>query len=85
SINTLSKEDLENLFGTMYEEYFEKMSSEVSINFAAQLFHNNEDLPSTSSIFVEEQEALPIVTTSEEQTSPILMNEAEELNQEDSA
>ncbi|GKE73724.1 retrovirus-related pol polyprotein from transposon TNT 1-94, partial [Tanacetum coccineum] len=30
------------------------------------------------------QEALPIVTTSEEQTSPILMNEADDLNQEDS-
>ncbi|GJT21265.1 retrovirus-related pol polyprotein from transposon TNT 1-94 [Tanacetum coccineum] len=32
----------------------------------------------------DKQEALPIVTTSEEQTSPILMNEADDLNQEDS-
>nr|GEY04253.1 integrase, catalytic region, zinc finger, CCHC-type, peptidase aspartic, catalytic [Tanacetum cinerariifolium] len=31
-----------------------------------------------------EQKALPIVTTSEEQTSPNTMNEADELNQEDS-
>ncbi|GJS18459.1 retrovirus-related pol polyprotein from transposon TNT 1-94 [Tanacetum coccineum] len=69
----------------MYEEYFEKKSSEVSINFAAQQVHNHEDSPSTSSIIVEEHEAPPIVTTSEEQTSPILMNEADELNQEDSA
>ncbi|GJZ83498.1 integrase, catalytic region, zinc finger, CCHC-type containing protein [Tanacetum coccineum] len=69
----------------MYEEYFEKVSSEVSINSAAQQVHNNEDSPSTSSIIVKEQEAPPIVTTSEEQTSPILMNEADELNQEDFA
>nr|GEU53414.1 retrovirus-related Pol polyprotein from transposon TNT 1-94 [Tanacetum cinerariifolium] len=39
---------------------------------------------STSSIIVKEYKAPPIVTTSEEQTSPILMNEADELNQEDS-
>ncbi|GJS14133.1 retrovirus-related pol polyprotein from transposon TNT 1-94 [Tanacetum coccineum] len=46
--------------------------------------HNNEESPSTSSIIVKEQEAPPIVTTSEEQTSLILINEADELNQEDS-
>ncbi|GKB70239.1 hypothetical protein Tco_0931651 [Tanacetum coccineum] len=84
SMNTLSKEDLDNLFGTMYEEYFKKRSSEVSINSAAQQVHNNEDSTLTSSIIVEEQEAPPILTTSKEQTSTILMNEADELNQEDS-
>nr|GEX95000.1 hypothetical protein [Tanacetum cinerariifolium] len=47
-------------------------------------FHNHEDSSWTSSIIVEEYEAPLIVTTSEEQTSPILMNEADELNQEDS-
>ncbi|GJZ06264.1 retrovirus-related pol polyprotein from transposon TNT 1-94, partial [Tanacetum coccineum] len=57
SMNTLFKEDLDNLFGPMYEEYFKKRSFE---------------------------EASPIVTTSEEQTSAIL-NEADELNQEESA
>nr|GEX59578.1 hypothetical protein [Tanacetum cinerariifolium] len=36
SMNTLTKEDLDNLFGPMYEEYFEKKSSEISINSAAQ-------------------------------------------------
>nr|GEY21675.1 retrovirus-related Pol polyprotein from transposon TNT 1-94 [Tanacetum cinerariifolium] len=40
----------------MYEEYFEKRSFEVSINFDAQQVHNNEDLPLTSSIIIEEQE-----------------------------
>ncbi|GJY43987.1 hypothetical protein Tco_0432200 [Tanacetum coccineum] len=85
SINTPSKEDLDNLFGPMYEEYFEKRSFEVSINFATQQVYNNEDSPSTSSIIIEEQEAPPIVTTSEEQTSPISLNNADEFNQEDFA
>ncbi|GJU23671.1 hypothetical protein Tco_1157013 [Tanacetum coccineum] len=84
-MNTPSKEDLDNLFGPIYEEYFEKRSSEVSINSVVQQVHNHEDSPSTSLIIVEEHKAPPIVTTSEEQTSPILMNEADELNQEDSA
>ncbi|GKD05193.1 hypothetical protein Tco_1180167 [Tanacetum coccineum] len=57
SMNTPSKEDLDNLFGLMYEEYFEKRSSDVSINSAAQQVHNHEDSPSTSSIIVEEHEA----------------------------
>ncbi|GKC42962.1 hypothetical protein Tco_1060684 [Tanacetum coccineum] len=30
----LTKEDLDNLFSPMYEEYFEKRPSEVSINSA---------------------------------------------------
>ncbi|GJU73402.1 integrase, catalytic region, zinc finger, CCHC-type containing protein [Tanacetum coccineum] len=83
SMNTLSTEDLDNLFGPMYDEYFEKRSYEVSINSAAQQVYNNENSPSTSLIIVEEQEAPLIVTTSDEQTSPIFMNEVDELNQED--
>ncbi|GJR14064.1 retrovirus-related pol polyprotein from transposon TNT 1-94 [Tanacetum coccineum] len=69
----------------MYKEYFEKRSSEVFINSATQQVHNTEDSPSTSSIIVEEQKALPIVTTSEEQTSPISLNNVDESNKEDSA
>ncbi|GJV21068.1 hypothetical protein Tco_1370088 [Tanacetum coccineum] len=83
SMNTPSKEDLDNLFGPMYEEYFEKKSSDMPINSAAQQVHNHEDSPSTSSIIVEEHEAPPIVTTSEEQTSLISLNEANEFNQKD--
>ncbi|GJW11737.1 hypothetical protein Tco_1577564 [Tanacetum coccineum] len=45
SMNTPYKEDLDHLFGPMYEEYYEKRSSEVSINFAAQQVHNHEDSP----------------------------------------
>ncbi|GKE70242.1 retrovirus-related pol polyprotein from transposon TNT 1-94, partial [Tanacetum coccineum] len=56
----------------------------VSINSATQQVHNHEDSSSTSSILVEEHEVPPIVTISEEQTSPISINEADEFNQEDS-
>ncbi|GJX96150.1 retrovirus-related pol polyprotein from transposon TNT 1-94 [Tanacetum coccineum] len=79
SMNTPSKEDLDNLFGPMYEEYFKKRSSDMSINSVAQQVHNHEDSSSTSSIITP-----PIVTTSEDQTSPISLNEADEFNQEDS-
>ncbi|GKE69573.1 hypothetical protein Tco_1527645 [Tanacetum coccineum] len=57
----------------------------MSINSPAQQVHNHEDSHSTSSIIVEDHEAPPIVTTSEEQTSPISLNEAKEFNQEDSS
>ncbi|GJR39073.1 retrovirus-related pol polyprotein from transposon TNT 1-94 [Tanacetum coccineum] len=61
SMNIPSKEDLDNLFGPMYEEYFEKRSSNTSINSAAQQVHNHEDAPSTSSLVIEEHEAPPIM------------------------
>nr|GEU75677.1 hypothetical protein [Tanacetum cinerariifolium] len=57
---TLSKEDLDNLFGPMYEEYFEKKYSHMSINSATQQLHNHEDSLLTSSIIVEEHKAPPI-------------------------
>ncbi|GJV30770.1 retrovirus-related pol polyprotein from transposon TNT 1-94 [Tanacetum coccineum] len=85
SMNIPSKEDLDNLFRPMYEEYFEKMSAETSINSVAQQVHNHEDSPLTSSIIIEEHEAHPIVTTSKEQTSPISLNKVDELNKEDTA
>nr|GEV14501.1 copia protein [Tanacetum cinerariifolium] len=84
-MNTPSEEDLDNLFGPMFEEYFGKKSSDTPINFAAQLTQLHEDLPSISSINIEEHEAPPIETTSDEQTSPISLPEADELHQEDSA
>ncbi|GJR35904.1 retrovirus-related pol polyprotein from transposon TNT 1-94 [Tanacetum coccineum] len=51
-------------------------------NFAAITGY---DSPSISSIIVDEHEAPPIVTTSDEQTSPISLTKADEFNQEDSA
>ncbi|GJW85998.1 hypothetical protein Tco_0159143 [Tanacetum coccineum] len=49
TMNTPSKEDLDNLFGPMYEEYFEKKFSDTPINSAAQLTQIHED--STFTIF----------------------------------
>ncbi|GJX34797.1 retrovirus-related pol polyprotein from transposon TNT 1-94 [Tanacetum coccineum] len=84
-MNTPSKEDLDNLFGSMFEEYFETNSSKTPINSAAQQTQIHEDSSSTSSIIVDEHEAPPIVTTSNEQTSLISLVEADDFNQEDSA
>nr|GEV53828.1 integrase, catalytic region, zinc finger, CCHC-type, peptidase aspartic, catalytic [Tanacetum cinerariifolium] len=83
-MNTPSKEYLDNLFGQMFEEYFGKKSSDIPINSAAQPTQLHEDLPSTSSINIEEHEAPPIETTSNEKTSPISLTKADELHQEDS-
>ncbi|GKB28743.1 retrovirus-related pol polyprotein from transposon TNT 1-94, partial [Tanacetum coccineum] len=57
SVNTLSKEDLDNLFGPMFDEYFKKKSSDMPINSAAQQVHNYEYLPVTTSIASEAHEA----------------------------
>ncbi|GJR73504.1 hypothetical protein Tco_0085869 [Tanacetum coccineum] len=78
-MNTPSKEDLDNLFGLMFEEYFEKTFSDTPINFAVQPTQIHEDSPSTSLIIIDEHEASPIVTTSDEQTSPISLTEADEF------
>ncbi|GJZ62349.1 retrovirus-related pol polyprotein from transposon TNT 1-94, partial [Tanacetum coccineum] len=80
-----SKEDLDNLFGPMFEDYFKQKSFDTTINSAVQPAHDQEDSPSTSSIIVDTHEAPPVVITSDEQTSPISLQESDEFNQEDSA
>ncbi|GKA58815.1 retrovirus-related pol polyprotein from transposon TNT 1-94 [Tanacetum coccineum] len=84
-MNTPSKEDLDNLFSPMFEEYYEQKSSDTPIYSAAQPTQVHEDSPSTSSIIIDTHEAPPVVTTSNEQTSPISFTEADEFNQEDTA
>nr|GEV74975.1 retrovirus-related Pol polyprotein from transposon TNT 1-94 [Tanacetum cinerariifolium] len=59
-MNTPSKEDLDNLFRPMYDEYFENKSFEMPINSATQQVHNHEDSSSTSSIDIEAREASSI-------------------------
>ncbi|GJQ94331.1 hypothetical protein Tco_0005470 [Tanacetum coccineum] len=83
--NPLQEEDLDNLFGPMFEDYFEQKSFNTTINSAAQPTHDQEESPSTSSIIVDTHEAPPVVTTFDEQTSPISLQESDEFNQEDSA
>ncbi|GKF05343.1 hypothetical protein Tco_0036011 [Tanacetum coccineum] len=68
----------------MFEDYFEQKSSDFSINSAAQSNHNQEDSPSTSLIIVNTHEAPHVVTTSDEQTSLISLQEFDEFSQEDS-
>nr|GEZ23057.1 hypothetical protein [Tanacetum cinerariifolium] len=85
SINTPSKEDLNNLFEPMFDEYFEKKSFDMPINYAAQQVQNNEDSLVTTLIDIEECKAHPIVTTSKEHTSLISLTKADEFYQEDSA
>ncbi|GJY07444.1 copia protein [Tanacetum coccineum] len=67
----------------MFEEYFKKRPSEVSINSAAQPTLNNKDTTSSSSIVIEDNEAPPLVFSSEEQIFPNSTNDANELIQED--
>ncbi|GKD77109.1 retrovirus-related pol polyprotein from transposon TNT 1-94, partial [Tanacetum coccineum] len=69
--NTPSKEDLDNLFGRMFEDYFEQKSSDTTINSAAQPTHNQEDSPSTSLIIVDPHEASPVVTLYKSLMNPI--------------
>nr|GEU40274.1 zinc finger, CCHC-type [Tanacetum cinerariifolium] len=68
----------------MYEEYFEKRSVEVSINSITPTNLNNEDTPSLSSIINEDNEAPPLVSSFEEQTSLISNDVTDESIQEDS-
>ncbi|GKF85006.1 hypothetical protein Tco_0249904 [Tanacetum coccineum] len=84
-MNTPSKEDLDNLFGPMFNEYFEKKSSDTTINSVVQQTQVHEESSSTSLIFVDTHEAPPVVTTSVKQTSPISLIEMDEINQEDCA
>ncbi|GJV46355.1 retrovirus-related pol polyprotein from transposon TNT 1-94 [Tanacetum coccineum] len=52
SNQTPSKIDMDDLFGLMYKEYFEKRPQEVSTNYDAPTTLNNKDTPSSSSIIL---------------------------------
>ncbi|GJU60031.1 retrovirus-related pol polyprotein from transposon TNT 1-94 [Tanacetum coccineum] len=84
-----SKEDLDNLFGPLYEEYYVTRTPEGSKYSVANTLPN-EDTPSSSSIVVEEDEASQIVSSSEEPvvnepTNPVSNENANEPVQEDVA
>ncbi|GJZ89479.1 integrase, catalytic region, zinc finger, CCHC-type containing protein [Tanacetum coccineum] len=75
-IPILTKEDLDNLFGPMFEEYFEKRPSEVSIKSDAQPTLNNQDTPSSYSIIVERMKLLlwyPLLKNKVFQTQPMML------------
>ncbi|GKD18489.1 retrovirus-related pol polyprotein from transposon TNT 1-94 [Tanacetum coccineum] len=70
-MNNPFKKDLNNLFGPMFEEYYEQKSFDTPIYSAAQPTQVHEESPSTSSIIVDEQ------------TSLISLTEVDEFDQED--
>ncbi|GJU98531.1 retrovirus-related pol polyprotein from transposon TNT 1-94 [Tanacetum coccineum] len=88
--NTIpSKEELNNLFGPLYEEYYEARTPKVPDNSAANTL-DNEETPSSSLIIVDEHEAPQLVSSSEEpstneQTTPVSTDNADESVQEDVA
>ncbi|GKB39832.1 retrovirus-related pol polyprotein from transposon TNT 1-94 [Tanacetum coccineum] len=67
------------------ELFLRRLIYDTPINPTAQPNQIHEDSPSTSSIIINEHEAPRIATSSNEQTSPISLTEADEFNQEDSA
>ncbi|GJY10248.1 retrovirus-related pol polyprotein from transposon TNT 1-94 [Tanacetum coccineum] len=85
SNQTPSKEDLDDLFSLIYEEYFKKRPPKVSTNSTAPTTLNNEDTPSSSTIIIDENEAPQLVSTSKEQTNSISNDVANESIQEDFA
>ncbi|GJZ03458.1 retrovirus-related pol polyprotein from transposon TNT 1-94, partial [Tanacetum coccineum] len=68
----------------LYTISISKMAASSPVCLMSKPLRQSHDSPSTSSIFIEEHEVHPIVTTSEEQTSPISLHDADESNQEDS-
>ncbi|GJT83775.1 retrovirus-related pol polyprotein from transposon TNT 1-94 [Tanacetum coccineum] len=84
-----SQQDLDNLFGPLYEECYVSSTSEVSNNSAANTL-DDEDTPSPSSIIVEDSDAPQIVTSSEEKitqesSTPALETQSDKQLQEDVA
>ncbi|GJS31402.1 ribonuclease H-like domain-containing protein [Tanacetum coccineum] len=83
------KSDLDNLFGPLYEEYYEMSSQEVSDDSAINTT-DNDHTSSSSSIVVDQDDAPPVVSLSDEQVSTapnfLVMNEVvDEFVQEDVA
>nr|GEZ04617.1 hypothetical protein [Tanacetum cinerariifolium] len=83
SIEIPLKEDLENLFGPMFDEYFERSSKEVPrVYVASDNSFENDTSPSTS-ISVDDDSPPLIPSTLEEPSSPEPINYADVSNQED--
>ncbi|GKC01208.1 hypothetical protein Tco_0987344 [Tanacetum coccineum] len=84
-----SKSDLDNLFGPLYEEYYETSSQEVSDDFAENTTYNDHT-SSSSSIVIDQDDAPPVVSSLDEQVSttpnfPVMNEVADEFVQEDVA
>nr|GEU50783.1 hypothetical protein [Tanacetum cinerariifolium]GEU52819.1 hypothetical protein [Tanacetum cinerariifolium] len=85
----LSQQDVDKLFSPLYEEYYMPRTSEVSDNSAINTL-DNEDIPSSSSIIVDDNDALQLVSSSEESiaqesSTSVLDTHSDEQIQEDVA
>ncbi|GJT13589.1 retrovirus-related pol polyprotein from transposon TNT 1-94 [Tanacetum coccineum] len=81
-----SKEDLDNLFGPLYKEYYVTRTTKVLDYFATNTL-NNEDTYSFSSIIIEDHEAPQLVSLLEElitnePSTPVSNNHSNKLVQE---
>nr|GEZ99437.1 hypothetical protein [Tanacetum cinerariifolium] len=81
------KEDLDNLFGPLYKEYYATRTLEVLDNSFANTL-DNEDIPSSSLIIIEDHDDPQIVSLSEEPiankpTTLVSNNHSDEQVQED--
>ncbi|GJS76981.1 integrase, catalytic region, zinc finger, CCHC-type containing protein [Tanacetum coccineum] len=84
-----SQQDMDNLFGPHYEEYYAPRTSDVLDNSTAKTL-DNEDTPLSSSIIVEDNDAPQIVSASDESISKesgtsVLETHSDEQIQEDVA
>ncbi|GJX58144.1 hypothetical protein Tco_0289534 [Tanacetum coccineum] len=88
-LTAMASEYLDNLFGPLYEEYYALSTFDVSNNFVANTF-DNEDTRSSFSIIVEDNNALQMVTSSkepikQESSIPVFETHSNEQIQEDIA
>ncbi|GJR46536.1 hypothetical protein Tco_1314639 [Tanacetum coccineum] len=82
SVGLFCDGDLKWLLRSIHVMFEISESSDTTILFPLTIDHDQEDSPSTSSIIVDTHEAPLVVTASDEQTSPISLQETDEFNQE---
>ncbi|GJS73864.1 retrovirus-related pol polyprotein from transposon TNT 1-94 [Tanacetum coccineum] len=83
--HTPSKEDLDDLFGPLYDEYFEGKTLNVSTYDNSVAPNTPDDTSSSIIIIVDDDKAPHMVSTSTKQTPPQSTNLADGSQQEDNA
>ncbi|GKF29039.1 hypothetical protein Tco_0095381 [Tanacetum coccineum] len=83
--HTPSKEDLDDLFGPLYDEYFEGKTPNVSTYDNSVAPDTPDDTSSSTIIIVDDDKAPHMVSTSTKQTPPQSTNLADGSQQEDNA
>ncbi|GKE18280.1 hypothetical protein Tco_1425857 [Tanacetum coccineum] len=81
SNQTSLPEDLEDLFGPLYKEYYEARQPKVSTNSVAPTTLNNQDTHSSSTIIVDDNEAPPLTEEAESSSTNQDPSDMHEFNQ----